>query len=100
MGLFKKKVVKDIYGGIWGHMVSDHGIDVDTLSREMRCVEREGTISNGLPVMLIRVFKPNEATEKGIAITGWETFNEHPELVLYEGYLRRDNQAFLEKKRS
>jgi hypothetical protein len=99
MGLFKKKVVKDIYGGIWGHLVSVHGINVDILSREMRCVDREGTINNGLPVMLIRVFRPNEAKEKGISITGWETFDEHPELVLYEGYLRRDNRAVLEKKR-
>lgn len=99
MGLFKKKVVKDIYGGIWGHMVNAHGIDVDTLSRDLRCVDREGTIKDNLPVMLIRVFKPAEAKEKNITVTGWETFDEHPELVLYEGYLRRDNMAFLEKKR-
>ena len=42
MGLFKKKVVKEIYDGAWGHLVSVHGIDVDTLSKEMRCVDRSG----------------------------------------------------------
>ena len=98
MGLFKKKVVKEIYGGIWGHLVGKYGIDVDTLSKEMRCVDREGTINNGIPVTLVRVFRPSQAAEKGITITGWETFDEHPDLVLYEGYLRRDNYAFLEKK--
>ena len=35
MGLFKKKVVKEIHDAAWGHLVSPHGIDVDTLSREM-----------------------------------------------------------------
>ena len=98
MGLFKKKIVKNIYGGIWGHLVCDHGIDVDTLSREIRCVDKEGTINNGVPVTLIRVFKPSDALTRGVTITGWDTFDENPELVLYEGYLRRDNRAFLEKK--
>jgi hypothetical protein len=42
MGIFsrKPKVVKEIYGGVWGHLVSEHKIDVDTLSKEMRCVDR------------------------------------------------------------
>jgi len=50
MGLFKKKVVKDIDGGAWGHLVSVHKIDVDTLSKEMKCVEREGMLEEGRPV--------------------------------------------------
>ena len=35
MGFFKKKVVKEIYAGTWGHMINDHHIDVHTLD-EMR----------------------------------------------------------------
>ena len=42
MGIFKKKIIRQIDGGVWGHMVAVHNIDVDTLSKEMRCVEREG----------------------------------------------------------
>jgi hypothetical protein len=99
MGLFKKKPVKEIHDGLWGHLVSEHHIDVDTLGREIRCVEREGTIKNGQPVTLVRVFKLGELSKKGITVTGWETFDEHPEFILYEGYLGRDNIAFLEKKR-
>jgi hypothetical protein len=97
MGFFKKKVVKEIYAGTWGHMINDHQIDVHTLD-EMRCVDRGGTINDGLPVTLIRVFSPGEAAGKGIRVTGWETFDEHPELILYEGYLTQDNKALMVKK--
>ncbi len=98
MGLFKKKVVREIRDGAWGHLCKDHGLDVDTLSREMRCVEQKGTLNGGQPVTFLRVFKLQQLAEKGVEVTGWETFDTHPELILYEGYLRADNQAFLEKK--
>lgn len=98
MGLFKKKVVKEIDYGVWGHMVNDHKIDVVALDN-MRCVERDGMINDGLPVTLTRVFSPGEAAGKGINVTGWETFDEHPELILYEGYLTQDNKALMVKKK-
>jgi hypothetical protein len=98
MGLFKKKVIKDIDGGVWGHLVSVHKIDVDTLSKEMRCVEQEGVL-DGKPVKFIRIFKPGEAQQKNIVVTGWETFDVHPDLVLFEGYLTRTNEAHLERRR-
>jgi hypothetical protein len=99
MGLLKKRVVKEIYAGTWGHMINNHQIDVHTLD-EMRCVDRGGTINDGLPVTLIRVFSPGEAADKGIKVTGWETFDEHPELILYEGYLTQDNKALMAKKKA
>jgi hypothetical protein len=99
MWLFKKKVAKEIDCGIWGHLVHEHKIDVMTLEK-MRYVDRSGTINDGLPVTSIRVFSPNVATSKGIEVTGWETFDEHPELILYEGYLNRDNVASLVKKKA
>lgn len=99
MGLFKKKLIQEIDGGAWGHLVSAHNIDVDTLSNEMRCVKREGVLDGGEPVTFLRVFKPSEAERKEIAITGWETFDQHPELIIFEGYLTRTNKAHLERKR-
>lgn len=99
MGLFKKKVIKEIYGGVWGHLVGVHKIDVDTLSREMRCVECEGTVDGAGQVTLLRVFRPREAEEKGVVVTGWETFDQHPDLILFEGYLTRSNKAYLEPKK-
>jgi hypothetical protein len=99
MGLFKKKVVKPIDGGAWGNLVSVHKIDVDTLSAKMKCVEREGILDGVKPVTFLRVFKPEEAQQKEIAITGWETFDEHPDLIHFEGYLTKSNEAFLERKK-
>lgn len=99
MRLFKKRVVKNIDGGAWGHLVNEHGIDVDTLSKHFRCVEREGTL-NGQTVTYMRVFKPSEAEQKGITIAGWETFDEHPELVYFEGYVTLANKAHLERKKA
>jgi hypothetical protein len=98
MGFFKKKIVKEIYDGMWGHMVNEYHIDVDTLG-EMRCVDRDAMNNDGLPIKLIRIFSPGEAASKGIAVNGWETFDEHPELILYEGYLTQDNKAHTVKKK-
>lgn len=99
MEIFKKKVIKQIDGGTWGHLVTVHNIDVDTLSKEMRCVEKEGVADGGNPVSLIRVFRPAEAQHKGIVVTGWETFGQNPELILFEGYLTRANEAHLERRK-
>ena len=100
MGLFnrKPKIVREIHDGAWGCLVQ-HGIDVDTLSKEIRCVEREGTLDGIGPVTFMRVFKPREAEQKGVVVTGWETFDEHPELILFEGYLTKANEAHLERQR-
>lgn len=93
----KKKVkLKQVYGGAWGHLVSEHHIVVDTLVK-WRCLDQPGEV-DGRPVTLLRIFDPATAQQKGIPIEGWTTFDEHPELVLFEGYLRRDNTAWLERR--
>jgi hypothetical protein len=83
MGLFKKKVkiIKEIEGGVWGHLVNVHKVDVDTLYREFRCEERKGILAGERPVTFLRVFKPEEAQRKNIVISGWETFDQYPELI-------------------
>ncbi len=96
---FKKKVVKEIEGGAWGHLVRDHGLTVDVLSSDFRCVEREGH-RKGQSVTFLRVFKPGEAEKRGVSVGGWETFDSHPELVHFEGYVSRANEARLERKRT
>jgi hypothetical protein len=73
---------------------------VDALTRQIRCVDCEGVLDDGTPVTFLRVFKPKEAEEVGVAITGWETFDQHPSLILFEGYITRKNQAFLERKKA
>ena len=101
MGLFAKKIVKKIDGGAWGHLVRDHGVDVDTLSNTMRCVERRGVVgNNNVPATFLRVFKSSEAEQKGVVVKGWETFDEHPDLVIFEGYVIAESEAHLERKRA
>ena len=99
MGLFKKKIIKEIDGAIWGHLFNVHKVDVQTMSFKMRFVEREGFLEGGKPVTFIRVFKPEEAQMKNITITGWETFDQYPDLIHFEGYLTKRNEAFLEPKK-
>jgi len=79
-------------------LVNAHKVDVDTLSREMRCVEREGALENGMSVTFQRVFKPIKVQRKGIEVTGRETFDQHPELIIFEGYLTKANEPYLERK--
>ncbi len=100
MGLFsrKKKAFKEIDGPLWGHMVNQQRIDVDTLSNHLRIVDREGTLDGNIPVTQVRVFNINQARQKGIAIEGWETLDQNPDLVLFEGYVTRTNEVKLERK--
>lgn len=99
MGLFKKKIVKEIEGGAWGHLVSVHKITVDTLDKELRCVEREGVLDGGRPVTFLRIFNLRDVQKLGIDIKGWESFDQKPDLILFEGYITRLNEAHLEKKK-
>jgi hypothetical protein len=100
MGLFKKNVIKEIDGDAWGHLLYVHKLDVNTLSRDIRCVEREGVLDGKLPVTFLRVFKIKEAEQRGVKVTGWETFDQHPDLILFEGYITKNNKASLERKRT
>jgi hypothetical protein len=99
MGLFnrKPKIVKEIYDGAWGHLVVDHGLSVDVLSKNIRCVVKPG-VNDGSRVDLLRIFSLPDVEKKGITIAGWETFDQHPELIMFEGYLDNNNQAYLERK--
>lgn len=99
MGLFnrKPKIVKEICFGTWGHLVHDHGLTVEVLCEDIRCVDKHG-VKDGSQVDLLRVFSLSDVEKKGITIAGWETFDQHPELIMFEGYLDVKNQAHLERK--
>jgi hypothetical protein len=95
----KKNKVKRIEGPAWGYLVNEYHIDVDTLFNEMRCVQKEGVTDKKEAVTYVRVFKPHEAAQKGIEVEGWESLDEHPELINFEGYEDYDRgSAYLEQK--
>ncbi len=100
MGLFKKKIVKEIQDGAWGHLFNVHKITVETLHNELRCVERKGVLDDGRSVTFLRIFNLKEVQRLGIDIKGWESFNKKPDLILFEGYMTRLNEAHLEKKKA
>ena len=97
MGLFsrKPKIVKEIFGGAWGHLINDHGLTVEELSEDIRCIDKPGVKSG---FQDLRIFSLNDVKKKGITIAGWETFDQYPELIMFEGYLNINNQAHLERK--
>lgn len=97
MSLFKRNPVREIHDAAWGHLVNVHKVDVDTLARELRCVEREGNVE-GQRVTLTRVFKPSQAQQEGITVTGWDTLDQHSKLIVFEGYVTRSNEAHLERR--
>jgi hypothetical protein len=36
-----------------------------------------------------RVFDPSQAADKGIKVRDYHTFDEHPEMILYEGWFNK-----------
>jgi len=55
---------------------------------------------NGLPADLLRYFNIDYTEKLGIKIEDYEILNEHPELILYEGYQMRGSggEIVIEKK--
>jgi hypothetical protein len=99
LGLFnrKPKIVKEIRDGAWGNLVQVHGMTVDVLSKDIRCVDRPG-LKDGSQVNLLRIFSLRDVEKNGVTVAGWETFDQHPDLIMFEGYLDANNQAHLERK--
>ncbi len=94
----KKKVINPIpSNACWGHLVSEHKVDVDTLYHKMRCVMKEDVL-NGEKVTLLRIFDTSHVEKENVTVTGWETFDRHPELIAFEGYVTASNRAFLERR--
>jgi len=46
-----------------------------------------------------KALRRTEVQERGIAVTGRETFDQNPELIPFEGYLTRANEAYSERRK-
>ena len=85
-----KKLVK-VGGGVeacsgptWNYMINEYGLDSYKLTQLRKAVIPAKV--QGKPGTLVRVFDPTSCQNKGIAVKDFNSLNEHPELVLYEGY--------------
>ena len=79
-----------------GHLMQKHKVDSQTLRKDMRCVSREDTIK-GIKVTRMRIFDIREIEKRGITVTGWETFDQYPDALAFEGYVSY-NTALFERK--
>jgi hypothetical protein len=51
----------------------------------LRRVESEAIVTNK-PVKMIRIFNPATSMEKRVNIEDYKSLDNHPDLILYEGY--------------
>ena len=82
----------------WNYMKKQHGLSDSQLVKlkEASCPAK---FNNGAAT-LIRFFDPDVAKEKGVTIEDYESLNEQPGLILYEGYhvSGRGGEIIIEKK--
>ena len=91
-------MIKEIYGRLCGHLLYAHNVDVDTIARDLRCAKLEVALDGEGPVTFIRVFSLKAVEQEGVVVTGWEAFDQHPDLVLFEGYITRSDEVHLVRK--
>lgn len=89
------KFIPDIVGG---HLVTDFKQDPDVVWKLKAVVRQRGESKNAFDV---RVFDDVESATKNIKIEDYDSFDAHPELILYEGWFNKESiQVELEVKRS
>jgi hypothetical protein len=81
----------------WNYMVKKLNIPETQLFklRGARCPAK----LNSMAADLLRFFNTENANEKGFTINDFESLNEHPELILYEGYSVRGKGGELSVKK-
>ena len=65
----------------------------------LRCVTLSGSF-RGFPISLVRIFNYVEANMSGFTVSNYHDLNEHPEVVVFEGYVFKDGPVHLRKKES
>ena len=88
----KKKTGKNIEGDLFQYMVNKQHVSLDVL-HNLRIVERDAVVGDKpVGLTMFRIFNPFVTDEKGVSIDvatdDYESLDNHPELVLYEGYYR------------
>ena len=54
----------------------------------------------GFSVSVVRIFNHVEANESGFTVSNYHDLDEHPEVVIFEGYVFKDGPVHLRKKES
>ena len=65
----------------------------------LRCFEHEDLV-NGKWVRCIRIFSPNKVREHQLSITTNQELEQHPKMLLFEGYIDRQNTVYVADRRA
>ncbi|MFC1920117.1 hypothetical protein ACFLYQ_00150 [Chloroflexota bacterium] len=65
----------------------------------LRCFEYEGEV-NGKQVRRVSIFSPAGAEEKHLIIKKKQDLAQHPEMLLFEGYIDRQGNAYVADRRT
>jgi hypothetical protein len=82
----------------WNYMKKQHGLN-DTQLIHMNAARWPAKV-NAKPAHLFRYFSPEKAKEKSLAINDYESLNDYPDLILYEGFqvLGRGGEINIQKR--
>ncbi len=93
----KKSIVNPLpENACMGHLMQVHKVDGQILRQHLRCVSKKDSIK-GVEATRMRIFDIREVEKRGITVAGWETFDQYPDLLAFEGYVAY-NKAFFERK--
>ena len=94
----KLKGPKDIPDIVGGHLVTDFNQNPDRVWKLKAVKRRRPENKNAFDV---RVFDEIEATAKKVKVVNYYTLDEHPELILFDGWFDTEaRQVQLEEKKT
>jgi hypothetical protein len=65
----------------------------------LQCVTLSGSFG-GFTVSVVRIFNHVEVNRNGLTISSYHDLDEHPEAIVFEGYIFKDGPVHLRKKES
>ena len=76
--------VEDVGSGVWRYMTRNMNV-TNAQMFPLKGAKIPAKV-NGTAANLLRFFDNDKAKEMGLTISDYESLNEHPELIVYEGY--------------
>ncbi len=89
--------VHKLPGAVKEYMSSRYNLLPEYLER-LRYIEVEGTVK-GRQVKRMRIFNPYKAKELNLTIAGNQELEQHPELLLFEGYIDLEGNVYVADRR-
>jgi hypothetical protein len=87
----KETEVKQIEGDLFQYMVNKQHVPLDIL-RNLRIVEKDAVLGDEpVGLTMFRIFQPSEVKKKGITIENYDSLDDYPDLVIYEGYYEKND---------